>query len=252
MPHVNYKMDGSVGVITLAKPPHNLLDNKFIAEIIAGFTTAVEEGCRSILLQSSMRHFCAGADLDVIKAERHDQAGLEAIWRALEDIPIPSLAAVHGAALGGGLELALMCDMVIAADTASIGMAEATLGLLPLLGGVQRVVQRAGVARAKEMAMFGRRNDPRALERWNVINLVVPESELDSVALSWAKQLASGATVALRAIKKVANLAAREGIAGADAAQAIVNETIWTSADHERGLAAFATTGPASAVFQGD
>lgn len=252
MSHVNYEMDGAVGVVTMAKPPHNLLNNEFIAEISDAFSRAVGEGCRSILLRSSMRHFCAGADLDVIKAERHGHAGLERIWRALEDIPVPSVAAVHGAALGGGLELALMCDMVIAADTASIGMAEATLGLLPLLGGVQRVVQRAGVARAKEMAMFGRRNDPRALERWNVINLVVAESELNSVSLSWAKQLASGATVAFRAIKTVANLAAREGIAGADAVQADVNEMMWASADQERGLVAFAATGPASAVFQGD
>jgi enoyl-CoA hydratase/carnithine racemase len=102
------------------------------------------------------------------------------------------------------------------------------------------------------MAMFGHRNDPHALERWNIINLVTPESELSSVSLSWAKQLASGPTVALRGIKKVANLAAREGIGGANAVQADVNESMWASADRNRGLAAFAATGPGSAVFQGD
>ena len=101
-----------------------------------------------------------------------DQAGLEALLDALENVPLPSVAAVHGGALGGGFELALTCDMIVAADTAFFGMAESTLGLLPLLGGVQRVVQRAGLARAKEMAMFGRRHDPVALERWGIINLV--------------------------------------------------------------------------------
>jgi enoyl-CoA hydratase/carnithine racemase len=252
MSNITYEKDGAVGVVTMAKPPHNLLDNALLAELTSAYSEAVEDGCRSILLRSSMRHFCAGADLEKIASERIDQAGLEGIWRALEDVPVPTVAAVHGAALGGGFEFALMCDMVIAADTASIGMAEASLGLLPLLGGVQRVVQRAGVARAKEMAMFGRRNDPRALERWNIINLVTPESELNSVSLSWAKQLAAGPTVALRGIKKVANLSAREGISGADAVQADVNESMWASADQKRGLTAFTVTGPGSAVFQGD
>jgi enoyl-CoA hydratase/carnithine racemase len=249
---INYERDGAVGVATMAKPPHNLLDNALLAELTSAYSEAVEEGCRSILLRSSMRHFCAGADLEVISSEMIDQAGLERIWHALEDVPVPTVAAVHGAALGSGFEFALICDMVIAADTASIGMAEASLGLLPLLGGVQRVVQRAGAARAKEMAMFGHRNDPHALERWNIINLVTPESELSSVSLSWAKQLASGPTVALRGIKKVVNLAAREGIGGANAVQADVNESMWASADRNRGLAASAATGPGSAVFQGD
>ncbi|MGF6603810.1 enoyl-CoA hydratase/carnithine racemase [Paraburkholderia sp. GAS448] len=252
MSFINYEKDGAVGVVTMAKPPHNLIDKVLLAGLAAAYAEAVEDGCRSILLRSSMRHFCAGADLEVIAAERYDQAGLERLWRALEDVPVPTVAAVHGAALGGGFEFALMCDMVIAADTASIGMAEASLGLLPLLGGVQRVVQRAGVARAKEMAMIGRRNDPRALERWNIVNLVTPESELNPVSLSWAKQLASGPTVALRGIKTLANLAAREGISGADAVQADVNESMWASADQKRGLAAFGATGPGSAVFQGD
>ena len=169
-----------------------------------------------------------------------------------DEQPFLGSAAVHGAALGGGFELALMCDMIIAADTASFGMAEASLGLLPLLGGVQRVVQRAGLARGKEMAMFGRRHDPRALERWGVVNLVAAEAELPGVAMSWARQLAAGATVALRGIKTVANLSARGGISAADARQEEVNTSMWNSADQARGLAAFAATGPGSAVFEGN
>jgi enoyl-CoA hydratase/carnithine racemase len=145
-----------------------------------------------------------------------------------------------------------MCDMIIAADTASFGMAEASLGLLPLLGGVQRVTERAGIARAKELAMFGRRQDPRALERWGVINLVAPESELISVSLSWARQLAAGPTVAFRSIKTLANLAARQGITTADESQETANAEMWQSKDQERGLSAFAVTGPGSAVFEGN
>jgi len=140
----------------------------------------------------------------------------------------------------------------VAADTASFGMAEASLGLLPLLGGVQRVTQRVGPARAKELAMFGRRNDPLALERWGLINLVVAESELQNASMSWARQLAAGPTVALCGIKKLANLSARHGIAGADAQQTDINNRMWASEDSKRGLAAFMATGPGSAVFEGN
>jgi enoyl-CoA hydratase/carnithine racemase len=251
---VQYEKDGGVAVVTLAKPPHNLIDDALLQGMLGAYERAVAEGCRSILLRSAMRHFCAGADVEGFKGggRRRDQQGFEQLLDALENVALPTVAAVHGAALGGGLELAVTCDMIVAADTASFGMAEASLGLLPLLGGVQRVTQRVGPARAKELAMFGRRNDPVALERWGLINLVVAESELPNASMSWARQLAAGPTVALRGIKKLANLSARHGIAGADAQQTEINNSMWASEDSKRGLAAFMATGPGSAVFQGN
>jgi enoyl-CoA hydratase/carnithine racemase len=78
---VNYEKDGAVGVVTMAKPPHNLLDNALMAEMAAVYSDAVKDGCRSILLRSSMRHICARADLEYIASERQDQADLERIWR---------------------------------------------------------------------------------------------------------------------------------------------------------------------------
>lgn len=252
MSAISYDKDGAVGIVTMNKPPHNLIDNAMLEALAGAYESAVGGGCRAILLRSGMRHFCAGADLASLASEKWDQDALATLWRRLEDVPVPTVAAVHGAALGGGFELALMCDMILAADTASFGMAEASLGLLPLLGGVQRVVERAGVARGKEMAMFGRRHDPRVLERWGVVNLVTAEAELPQVSLSWARQLAAGATVALRGIKMLANVSARSGIAAADARQEATNSSMWNSADQARGLAAFATTGPGSAVFEGN
>lgn len=254
MSTVFYEKRDNVGVVTMAKPPHNLIDDVLLDGMREAYARAVAEGCRSLLLRSSMRHFCAGADVSALQAgfKFGEPAELEALLSDLEDVPLPTVAAVHGAALGGGFELALMCDFIIAADTASIGMPEASLGLLPLLGGVQRVVQRAGIARAKEMAMLGRRHDPKALERWGVINLVTAESELPDVSMSWARQLASGATVALKGVKTLANLSIRNGNAGADAHQIEINETIFASQDMKRGLEAFISTGPGSAVFEGN
>ena len=252
MTTITYEKDGAVGVVTMSKPPHNLIDLSFLDDLGHAYAQAVGGGCRSILLRSGMRHFCAGADLNALEKEQSSQQELLEMWQALEDLPIPTVAAVHGAALGGGFELALMCDMIVAADTASFGMAEASLGLLPLLGGVQRVVERAGPARGKELAMFGRRQDPHALERWGVINLVAAEAELGNVALSWARQLAAGPTVALKSIKTLADLAARRGVAAADERQAEVNAWMWASRDQKRGVAAFNATGPGSAVFEGN
>jgi enoyl-CoA hydratase/carnithine racemase len=251
---VTYEKDGAVGVVTLAKPPHNLIDEAFLDALLAAYGGAVAEGSRSILLRSSMRHFCAGADVNAFTSggRRRDQKDFEELIDSLENVPLPVVAAVHGAALGGGFELALTCDVIIAANTAAFGMAEASLGLLPLLGGVQRVVQRAGPARAKEMAMFARRHDPAALERWGIINLVVPENELPTASMSWARQLAAGPTVALRGIKTLANLSARHGISGADAQQVDTNNQMWASKDQKRGLTAFLATGPGSAVFEGN
>jgi enoyl-CoA hydratase/carnithine racemase len=254
MSTVVFEKDGAVGVVTMSKPPHNLIENTFLTDLLDAYSKAVDNGCRSILLRSAMRHFCAGADVAGFTGgqRRRDQDGLDSLLDALENVPIPTVAAVHGAALGGGFELALTCDMIVAADTAFFGMAEATLGLIPLLGGVQRVVQRVGPSRAKEMAMFGRRHSPVALERWGVVNLVVDESEFPAVAMTWARQLAAGPTVALGAIKNLANWSVRHGIAGADARQTEMSEMMWASADQKRGLAAFAKTGPGSAVFEGN
>ncbi|GAP36727.1 enoyl-CoA hydratase/isomerase family protein [Piscinibacter sakaiensis] len=251
-PLVQFAQDGAVGVVTLAKPPHNLIDDALTGGIAEAYRRAEAEGCRAILLKSAMRHFCAGADVNAfVGGRRRDQQSFEAILDALENTPLPTVAAVHGAALGGGVELALTCDVIVAADTATFGMVEASLGLLPLLGGVQRMVQRVGVARAKELALFARRHTAATLERWGAVNLVVPEDELPAAALSWARQLAAGPTVALGGIKRLAGLAARHGIAAADAEQTAVNEAMWATQDQKRGLAAFQATGPGTAVFEG-
>jgi enoyl-CoA hydratase/carnithine racemase len=252
---VTHEIDGAVGVVTLAKPPHNLLDDELLEGIAAAYRMVLGHGCRAILLRSSMRHFSAGADMASFGKTtviHTDKARFEEIMSVLEDAPVPTVAAVHGGALGGGLELALSCDMIICADTASLGQVECSVGLMPLLGGTQRIVQRAGLARANEIVMLGRRYTPQAFERWGIVNLVVPEKELPAASMTLARQLASGPTAVLKGAKRLARLAARGGVAAADAHQADINNAIWDTADRERGIAAFYATGPATAVFKGD
>lgn len=255
MGNVTHEMDGKVGVVTLAKPPHNLLDDPLIEDVLAAYRTVVADGCRAILLRSAQRHFCAGAEMaswGTTTVIHTDKAKFGAVMKALEDVPVPTVAAINGGALGGGLELALTCDMIIAADTAFLGQVEVAVGLLPLLGGTQRLAQRAGVVRAKEIAMLGRRHTPQAFERWGIINYVVPEAELASASMNWARQLAAGPTKVINGIKMQANLEARGGVASADAHQIEINDMIWQTKDRQIGSDAFFATGPGSAVFEGN
>ena len=256
MKAIKYALDGAVGIVTLAKPPHNLMDDAMIAELVDAYRRVINDGARSILLRSEMRHFCVGAEVqtfvDGTGKLQHDQALLSEFYEVLENTPIPTVAALHGGVLGGGLELALMCDIIIASNTAYLGQVESIVGLLPLLGGTQRLVQRAGVARAKEIAMIGRRYTPEAFERWGIINHVVPEAELPEASLSLARQLAAGPTTILRSIKRQANLSAQSGVAAADKVQIEINHDIWETKDRLRGIDAFFKTGPGTAVFEGD
>lgn len=251
---IETELDGPVGVVTMSKPPHNLMDGEFLDAIIASYQQVIADGARAILLRSAMKHFCAGADVGGFGGGGDGAGGgmdAPTVLDALESIPVPTIAAVHGAALGGGFELALTCDLIIAGESAKFGLVETSLGLLPLLGGVQRVTQRAGAARGKEIALFGRRHDPRTLERWNILNLVVADDELDDAARSWAHQLGNGPTVAYRGVKELANLTARHGLAAADAHQEEANGAMWKTDDVQTGLAAFAATGPGTATFEG-
>jgi enoyl-CoA hydratase/carnithine racemase len=256
MTTVKIEIDDAVATVSLAKPPHNLIDDAMIGDLLAAYRGVVAEGVRAIVLRSDMRHFCAGAEMSSFTNGKtmiqHNADRFFEFLDVLENAPVPTLAAVHGAALGGGLELALTCDMIVAADTAYFGQVENIVGLIPLLGGTQRLVQRAGVVRAKEIALIGRRHTPEAFERWGIINHVVPEAELQTAAMSFARQLAAGPTKVLHGIKQQANLAANGGVRSADLEQINLNNTIWQTADRERGFAAFFSTGPATAEFHGD
>lgn len=240
---------GAVSVLTLNNPPHNLIGGSFIEDYCRAQEEAVANGARAILVRSKLRHFCAGADTSALGAG--GVSAPETLDR-LESIPVPTVAAVHGAVLGGGFELALACDFIVAASSAQIGSVEVAIGLAPLLGAIPRLVERAGPARAREITMLGRRYSPEVLERWGVINLVTADEELESASLSLAQQLAAGPTVALGAIKRIVRIANDSGVKAADLALEAELAPMWESKDVKRGLDAMKTTGPGTAVFEGD
>jgi enoyl-CoA hydratase/carnithine racemase len=207
-----------------------------------------------VLLRSGLRNFCADADVALFdSAERGTAPDLDLVevLRAFDALPMPIVAAVHGVCIGGGLETALACDLIVAAESAKIGSVEATLGVNPLMGGIQRVTVRAGAARAKEMALLGRRYDARTLERWNVINRVVPDGKLADVTTTLAHELANGPTIAHASTKAIVSHTLSHGVAATDEAMRELQQDIWRSEDLKRGLASLAANGPGAARFEG-
>lgn len=252
---------GNVSILTMTYRPYNLLGPKLMNAIVEQVEAAQKAGSRAIVIRSGLRHFCAGADLDIFEkrvaagsvdqnSESRRLTGVEFL-RFMELLPIPLIASVHGVCLGGGLELALCCDYIIAASSAKIGSVEATLGLHPLLGGIQRQVQRIGAQRAKEMSMLARRYDAPTLEKWGLINLTVPEEALEKATMSIAEEFAQGPTLAHAATKELVHIAVNDGVVAADEAMAKIQEPIWASEDLKAGLASFRKNGPGLAKFAG-
>jgi enoyl-CoA hydratase/carnithine racemase len=253
---VERQLDGTVAVLTMRHPPHNLVDLALSELIVDGLRWAAAEGARAVVLRSALRHFSAGADVDAMLAAAESADGvldwpMLEVLRTFDELPIPIVAAVHGICVGGGLELALASDLVVAAESAKLGSVEATVGLHPLMGGIQRVAQRAGAARAKEMAMLARRYDARTLERWNVINRVVDDEHLDAAALTLARELAGGPTIAHAATKALVSTAVSQGVRAADEAMAELQKPIFRSHDFRAGVESLRSNGPGMARFAG-
>jgi enoyl-CoA hydratase/carnithine racemase len=255
-PVVERRLDGAVAILAMRYPPHNLLDASLSNVIIEGLRWAAAEGARAVVLKSALRHFSAGADLDAMLPAAESGDGvldwpMLDVLRTFDELPIPIIAAVHGVCVGGGLELALASDLVVATESAKLGSVEATVGLHPLMGAIQRIAQRAGAARAKEMAMLARRYDARTLERWNVINRVVEDERLDTAAMTLARELAGGPTVAHAATKALVSIAVSQGVRAADEAMAELQKPIFRSEDFRAGVQSLRENGPGMARFAG-
>jgi enoyl-CoA hydratase/carnithine racemase len=248
-------MDGSVAVLSLSQAPYNLMDRAMNTELVNGLDWARRQGARAIVLRSSLRHFSAGADLDAMVADAGQSEVLD--WgfvetlRAFDEHPAPIVASIQGVCLGGGFELALACDLIVAAESAKIGSVEVTVGLHPLMGAVQRLTQRAGAARAKEMALLGRRYPASVLERWNIVNFVVADENLDRATMVIAQELAHGPSIAHAATKRLVSVAVNEGLAAADGAMAEIQRPIMRSADFRAAVTSYRENGIGMAEFEG-
>ena len=185
-----------VGVIKLNRPNAlNALNGQLIAELtqaLDAFEEDADIGC--IVITGNDKAFAAGADIKEMQAKSYMQAYKEDFiskWDRVGRCRKPVVAAVAGFALGGGCELAMMCDIIIAADTAKFGQPEIKLGVMPGSGGTQRLIRQVGKSKAMEMCLTGRRMDAGEAERANLVSRVVPAEALLNEALKTAQSIAA-------------------------------------------------------------
>ena len=239
--------EGAIAEIVLERPAAmNAIDTAMARRLAdACGEIAADEQVRAVVLSGSPgRAFCAGADLK--ERDRMGTAELlrqrtvfRAAFGAVLGLPQPAVAAVHGYALGGGCELALSCDLIVADETAVFGLPETTVGLVPGGGGTQLALRRLGAGRAADMVLTGRRIGVDEAARIGLVDRRVPAGAAAEHALALARQVAANSPVAVRAAKR----AIRRGWgAGLDAGLEI-EDSAWrtaaTSADRQEGIAAF-------------
>lgn len=233
-------------VVTLSRPEAaNSLNTAMGRELLAlWLRIADDKQVRAVVLTGAGRFFCAGADLkerdgmsDAAWAEQHRL--FEDMIRAQLACPFPLIAAVNGAAMGGGAEMALACDFAWASETARIGLPEAGLGIIPGLGGTQLLTRAVGERRAAEMLMSGAPVDAAEALAVGIVNRVCPADTLISDVLARAALIASKAPLSVRALKRVVRGGA---VAPLDQAMALELEAyndLFTTQDRREGVAAF-------------
>jgi enoyl-CoA hydratase/carnithine racemase len=248
--------DGQLAVLTVSKPPLNLFDR----EVEQGLRDAVDrltaEPPRALLLRAQGRVWTGGVDVNLF-AELDPESGAE-LWQRgfelvhqLEDLPCPVVFAAHALCLTWGLEIALACDLLVAAESAQFGLVETRVGLTPSMGGPQRLAERAGPARARELIFTGERYPAAVLERWNVVNRVLPDDGFADAARAYAHRVAAGPTVAHAATKRLVATSMREGARAADAMVPEVSGALFATEDLRGAVASFLTDGPGKATYSG-
>lgn len=218
MPYSTLSLDfpaDCVARLTLNRPDSANALNRLMGEELTHALLHLTPTARALILTGSgAKSFCAGADLKERKGMSESEweqqhQGFRAARDALFSSPIPVLAAVNGAAFGGGLELALACDFIYAADTAWFGFPEATLGIMPGLGGTQFLPRAIGERRARELLLTGARFSAAQAESWGMVNRALPADALMKESLTAATLLANAAPLAIRAIRDAIRSGAR-------------------------------------------
>jgi enoyl-CoA hydratase len=208
-----FAKDGAIGVLKINRPKSlNALNPATVKELAACLEAVRQDPSIRCLIVTGEgdRAFVAGADISAMVAmtatEGHafSELGL-GVLRKLETLPIPVIAAVNGFALGGGTELALACDLIIAADKAKFGQPEINLGIIPGFGGTQRLARRIGLPRARELIYSGDMIDAETALRYGLANKVVPLTDLMNEAMALAQKLATKPPIAMRQAKAAIN-----------------------------------------------
>ena len=249
--------EDGLAVVSVDSPPLNLFD-ALLAEGLHEAVAGLEgDRPRAVLFRAEGRVVSGGVDVSLFAAlsgpeEAADTFhGLVDLARRVDRLPCPTVFAAHALCLTWAFELALACDLIVAARSASFGLVEKVIGLTPAMGGTQRLAERAGSGRAKELVMTGRPFAAEELARWNVVNRVLPDEGFDQAARALARELADGPTLAHAATKEVVRDYLEGGVELANERVSDVAGELFASEDLQGAVRSFLEEGPGKAAFVG-
>ncbi len=245
-----------VGVITLNRPKQlNALNEQLMTELgaaLQAFDADEKIGC--VIITGSEKAFAAGADIGAMAkysfVDAYKGDYITRNWETIRGIRKPVIAAVSGFALGGGCELAMMCDFIIAADNAKFGQPEIKLGVIPGAGGTQRLPRAVGKAKAMDMALTGRMMDATAAERSGLVSRVVALDKLMDEALGAALQISNFSQIAVMAAKESVNRAFEGSLSDGVMFERRLFHALFATQDQKEGMDAFVNKRPANFTHQ--
>ena len=256
---VRLERDEAVASIVLDNPPLNLFTDTAFEELLDALGEIEGSDARALVWRGEGEIFSGGVDVNAFQrvldagseaAETFSQPLIDTV-RRLEALEIPTLALAHGVCLTAALEVALGCDIIWAGESARFGLVEQVVGLTPGAGGTQRMAERAGPSRAREFVMTGGLYDAETLERWGVVNRILPDADLLEKGMRFAARLASGPTIAHGATKRIIRAYCEGGVGEADRVTPGQFAALFASQDLKNAVATFLEKGPGNATFEG-
>src|SRR6201982_500286 len=241
MTTIRFERDGAIGNIVLANPPFNRLGLRSTEALRAAVHQASQSDIRVLVVRAEGPHFSFGGEVREwpgkdINWFRTFVAEVNASYRAIEALRVPTITAVAGVAFGGGFELALNCDFILAAENAGFRCVEVTTGMLPIAGALQRLAERVGRGRASRFAMLGEPIPGALAGQLGIAAQVVPEAEVSHTAEALAKKLALGPTKSYGATRTLLKPWSAGGVPAADAVMLDIAMDLFSTDDCTRGF----------------
>jgi enoyl-CoA hydratase/carnithine racemase len=254
MPFATFQQNDQLGEIVIDNPPMNLFNGQLLTDLRAAIDEAAESDIRALLVRAEGDDFSAGAEVSVFigldeAVAKELETTVISLIAAIEDLPVPTLALIHGQCYAGALEVCLACDLIWAAEGSQIGQIEAVAGGITYAGGTQRIASRIGAARAAEMVFTAAILPPETLASWGLISRVVPAGGLSEEGRAFAQTLASGPTRAHAATKRMLHAWRSGGVAAADEVTHAEGPAVMLSQDLQDGIVSLQRYGPGHAKF---
>lgn len=253
---IRLERSGGLTELVLASPPLNLFDRELIDDLIGALAQVRADPPRGLLIRAEGRVVSGGVDVELFDGLSPAEASslwsklLGEVIEPIEGLPAPVVFAAHGLTLTAAFEIALACDVIVAARSAKFGLVETVVGLTPSMGGTQRLAERAGSGRARELVMTGELFGAEQLEQWNVVNRVFDDDAFERQARELATKLSEGPTRAHAMTKHVVRRYVEGGVAAADDAIRQDAGELFDSEDLKGAVKTFLDRGPGHASFQ--